>query len=313
MTSRALLTSVTALALSLVAAVPATATGPGAPGPRPTEIALPTGFQPEGIDTGPGAVAYLGSLADGDIYRADLRTGQGRVISQGPGTPSVGVELDRNRLFVAGGSAGDARVVDVRTGEVLASYQLAAAGTPGFVNDVVVTRRAAYFTDSINAVVYELPLGRRGALPTAGQVRAVPLSGDLVYGAGFNANGIETTPDGSALLVVQSSTGLLFRVDPATGVSTAVDLGGATLVNGDGLTRDGRTLYAVQNQLNTLAVLTLAHDGSSATVVQRVTDPRFDVPTTVARSGDRLYLPNARFGIPAPETASYEVISIPVP
>ena len=310
--SRALLTSATALSLCLIGAVPATAARPGGADPRPTEIALPTGFQPEGIDTGRGA-AYVGSLADGDIYRADLRTGQGQVISQGPGTPSVGIELDRNRLFVAGGPAGTARVVDVRTGDVVADYQLAAAGAPAFVNDVVVTRGAAYFTDSVNPVVYELPLGRRGALPAPEQVRAIPLTGDLVYGAGFNANGIETTPDGSALLVVQSSTGLLFRVDPATGVTTTVDLGGETLINGDGLTRDGRTLYAVQNQLDTVAVLHLARDGASASVVQRITDPRFDVPTTVAVSGDRLYLPNARFGIPSPQTAEYAVISVPRP
>ncbi|WP_172899258.1 WYL domain-containing protein [Micromonospora echinaurantiaca] len=41
-------------------------------------------------------------------------------------TPSLGLEVDRRgRLFVAGGTAGDARVVDTRTGEVLARYQFA--------------------------------------------------------------------------------------------------------------------------------------------------------------------------------------------
>lgn len=39
-------------------------------------------------------------------------------------------------------------VVDTRTGEVLASYQFAAA--PTFVNDVVLTPNAAWFTDSQN-------------------------------------------------------------------------------------------------------------------------------------------------------------------
>jgi hypothetical protein len=38
-------------------------------------------------------------------------------------------------------------------------------------------------------------------------------------------------------------------------------------------------------------------------LVKTLTDPRFDVPTTVAVFGDRLYLPNARFGTPpTPET-----------
>src|SRR5688572_11937855 len=86
----------------------------------PTTIDLPNGFQPEGIAIGPGPVAYFGSLADGRIYRADLRTGRGRVISEGPGTPSVGLKTDeKGRLYVAGGAAGNARVIDTRTGEVL--------------------------------------------------------------------------------------------------------------------------------------------------------------------------------------------------
>ena len=94
----------------------------------PDTIDLPTGFQPEGIAIGRLPFAYFGSLADGSIYRVNLVTGRGRIISEGPGTPSVGVKLDaRGRLFVAGGRAGNGRVVDTRTGEVLASYAFAAA------------------------------------------------------------------------------------------------------------------------------------------------------------------------------------------
>ncbi len=65
-------------------------------------IELPDGFRPEGIAIDPRGTAYLGSLADGDIYAADLRTGEGEVISQGPGTPSVGLKIDQfGRLFVS--------------------------------------------------------------------------------------------------------------------------------------------------------------------------------------------------------------------
>jgi len=156
------------------------------------ERAVPDGFQPEGIAVGRGDTAYLGSLADGDIHRLDLRTGRGKVISEGPGTPPVGVEVDRGRLFVAGGPTGDARVVDIRTGEVLATYPLGG----GFVNDVVVTRHAAWFSDSVRPVIHKLPLGRGGALPDPADAVSVPITGDLVYGEGFNANGIEATPDG---------------------------------------------------------------------------------------------------------------------
>ena len=197
----------------------------------PDRLALPDGFQPEGIAIGRGHVAYLGSLSDGDIYRLDLRTGAGTVVSQGPGTQSVGMKVDRRgRLFVAGGAAGDARVVDTRSGRVLASYSFADTGT--FVNDVVLTHAAAYFTDSSRAVLYRVPLGRR--LAGQSQVTTLPLTGDWQQTAGFNANGIAQTPDHRALLVVQSSTGFLFRVDPDTGRATRVDLGGTLLTDGDG-------------------------------------------------------------------------------
>ena len=114
----------------------------------------------------------------------------------------------------------------------------------------MLTPDAAWFTDSQNAVLYKLPLGRRGGLPAADGFVRVPLSGDWAQVAGFNANGIARTPDGRALLVVQSTTGCLFRVDPRTGVATRVDLGGEILTNGDGLLVIGRTLYVVQNRLN---------------------------------------------------------------
>nr|BFE79982.1 hypothetical protein GCM10020093_025830 [Planobispora longispora] len=252
-------------------------------------------------------MAYFGSRATGDIYRADLRTGEGRIVSEGPGTPSLGMKTDRRgRLFVAGGTGGDARVVDVRTGEVIKSYALATGTT--FVNDVVLTRDAAWFTDSRSPVLYRLPLGRRGALPD--QAVTLPLTGDIVYGTGTNANGIVETPDSRSLLIVQSNTGTLFRVDPATGAATRVDLGGETLANGDGLLLLGRTLYVVQNRLNTVAVIKISRDGSSGRVVERLTDPDFDVPTTVAVFGDRLYLPNARFTTTPTPTTPYDVVSI---
>jgi sugar lactone lactonase YvrE len=132
-----------------------------------------------------------------------------------------------------------------------------------------------------------------------------------VQNPGFNANGIETTPDRSALLVINSSNGTLYRVDPETGVATVVDTGGVVLTAGDGLLRRGRTLYAVQNQLNKIAVLSLSADGTSAEWQRDITSSAFDVPTTVARWGQHLYLPNAKFR-PAgqPPATTFEVVRV---
>jgi sugar lactone lactonase YvrE len=299
-------------ALLLVAGTPAALAAQQAPpGHFQDVIALPNGFQPEGIAIGPGGTAYVGSLADGDVYVFNVRTGEEITTIEGPGTSSVGLKIDkRGRLFIAGGDTGKARVVDAATGDLLRSYTLTTA--PSFVNDVIVTHYAAWFTDSSQAQLYKLPIGRGGALPKPAPdaIEVVPLSGDWVQQMGFNANGIAQTPNHRALLVIQSSTGLLFRVDPETGVARVVDLGGVTLEGGDGLLVVGRTLYVVQGQTNTVAVVRLNAAGTSGELVEQRTDPHFQFPTTIARFGKGLYLPNARFDIaPTPDT-EYSVVRI---
>jgi sugar lactone lactonase YvrE len=301
-----------AAAPGAAAARPAAAGGAAAHAIFPHIISLPDGFQPEGITTGRGASFYDGSVANGAIFRGDVVTGRGSILVPGvAGRAAAGLEVDaRNRLFVSGAGTGAARVYDARTGRELASYQFLAPNA-GFINDVVVTDRAAYFTDSINPVLYVLPFGPGGRLPAADRFRTLPLTGDLVFLAGFNANGIETTPDGRQLIVVQSNTGKLFTVPPATGVARLIDLGGATLPNGDGLLRRGRTLYAVQNVLNQVAVVRLNQRGSAGTVTGTITDPALDVPTTVAAFGPFLYAVNARFGTPPTPTTPYTVVRLP--
>ena len=266
----------------------------------PDRIDLPDGFLPEGISIGRdgGPVAYFGSRADGDLYRADLRTGEGEVFSQGPGTASVGLKVDRaGRIFVAGGPSGTGRAVDAATGEVLATYPFTTGES--FVNDVLLTDVAAWFTDSRQAHLYRLPTAG-GELPRPGEVDRLPLTGAWVQApSGTNsANGIAPTPDGDALIVMNASEATLFRVDPATGEAARVDLGGVPMTNGDGLLLVGSTLYVVQNRLNRVAVIELDPRGTSGVVTDHLTSDDFNVPTTVARLGESLYLPNAKFDDP---------------
>jgi hypothetical protein len=289
------------LGLTVCASVPAAGSVAGPDRPFPAHIDLPDGFQPEGIAIGPGATAWLGSLADGDIYRVSLRTGEGAVAIQGPGTPAVGLKRDGSgRLYVAGGPSGTARVIDTSSGAVT-SYALGGA----FVNDVVLTRKAAWFTDSGLPRLYRLDRGEGGTPATS--ATPVTLTGEWVQGTGFGANGIATAPGGKALLVVNSETGKLYRVG-TTGVATEVDT--VSLKAGDGLLRHGRLLYVVRNQENTVVVLRLDRTGLSADVVRTITSDDFDVPTTLARFGSHLYLPNARFGTSSPTTADYWITQV---
>ena len=281
----------------------------------PDKIELPIGFQPEGITIGKAPVAYLGSRTDGDIIAADLRTGQLRLVSEGLGTgfPSIGLKVDkRGLLYVAGGGAGTGRVISAPTGDILANYDLTDAANT-FVNDVVLTNRYAWFTDSRQAQLYRVERTRTGRGADSVEVRTVPLRGEWEQLPGamvINANGIAQTPDGRALLVVNSATGKLFRVDPRNGVATQVDLDGYALTNGDGLLVQGRTLYVVQNRLNRVAVIELNRRGTAGELVETLTSPDFAVPTTVAAYKGSLYLPNARFGVESPLTAEYWITRI---
>lgn len=77
----------------------------------------------------------------------------------------------------------------------------------------------------------------------------------------------------------------------------------------------GRTdLYVVQNEPTALVAVELSAGARRGQVTQRVTDPRFDVPSTVARGfQDRLYVVNARFSTPPTPATPYSAISIPRP
>jgi sugar lactone lactonase YvrE len=278
----------------------------------PEVINLPAGWLPEGVVIGPGAVIYSGSRANGAIYAADLVTGLGRILVPGqPGRIAVGLSFDRrsNAIFVAGGATGHAYVYDADSGAELADYTLTTA-TPAFINDVIVTREAAYFTNSNRAEFYRLPLGPGGELPAADAVQAIPFSGEYQQVSGFNTNGIEATPNGDWLIVVHSSLGLLYRVDPLTGAALAIKLGDASMTNGDGILLHGNTLYVVRNRLNEIAVVELADDLLSGAVTRTITSPNFDVPTTIARLGDALYAVNARFTTPPTPETTYTIVRV---
>jgi sugar lactone lactonase YvrE len=272
-------------------------------------IPLPNGIAPEDIALGRGTTFYVGSLADGRVFVGDLRTAEGRVLVPGaPGRTAVGLAVDRrNRLWITGGNAGDVRVVDADTGRALASFDLVPSG--GFISDVAVTNEAAYLTDSFLQQLYVVPLGRGGALPDQGQVRTVPLTGDIGYTTTpfpFNANGIVVA--GGTLLVGQTNTGKLFRVEPNTGATDEVELSGGDILFADGIALRGRTLYAAQNFSNSVAIVQLDGSLTAGRVVETIRDPRFDIPSSVDVTASRLFVLNSRLTTPVTPDASYEIV-----
>jgi hypothetical protein len=272
-------------------------------------IALPNGWQPEGI-TSNGDVLYVGSLANGAIWRGSASAGTGETFIEGvDGRVAVGIDYQgsHDRLWVAGGRTGAIRAFDAESGEQLGEWQFEGAG---FLNDVVATPAAIYATDSMSADLKVVPLAEDGSLPPADAGVTLPLAGDYQPVDGFNANGIVTLDD--QLIMVQSATGALYRVDPATGVATTIDTGGYALNNGDGLELVGTDLYVSRNQDNLVALLALDPSLRSASLVGEITSPDLDIPSTIAWSGENLYAANARFTTqPTPDT-EYWITRLPL-
>jgi hypothetical protein len=283
-------------------------------------VALPVNFAPEGIAKGEGSTFYAASLVTGDIYRGNLQTGTGEVLVHAPaGSSAVGLKADDadHLLFVCGGLTGTAHVYNSRTGALIAQYQLAPNAT-SLINDVVLTSHGAYFTDSYNPDIYEIPIGPFGHL---GRAVTIPLSGPVAAfsTAGLNLNGIAATADGNTLIVDNTVLDKLFTVNPVTGASAAINVAGLIPDSMDGMLLKGSSLWVVENTANTVIRVTLSHDLSSGTITSTITSPLFDNPTTAAKYGDELALPNGRYdlGLPppfgpgAPPGTTFNVVVVP--
>lgn len=290
-----------------------------------SEIEL--GFKPEGTVIPFGHTLYIGSQIYGDltISRANILTGEVSPLVVDTAHPGMALGLSYDSrtdyLFVAGGPSFPLRVYDAGTGELVHQYPLPTStdcpGTgpplnlPYFTNDVVVTSRGVYVSDSANPCIYKATLGPAGALPDELEIIKLALAG-LPGPEGYEGsfpyflpNGIEATSNGKQLYLVDSVGGGLYSIDPGNGEWTHL-LGG--LVGGDGLLLIGRTLYVTQNTVNNywidvaggtqvtteqVSVIELQKGQGAAQVVLTIPDSSLSNPATLAAFGPYLYVANA--------------------
>jgi hypothetical protein len=287
------------LALLAPAAVPATASPPA----RNNVIVLDGATSAEGIAAGRGTTFYAGDRLKGDIYRGDIRGEKATLFIDAPaGRQAVGMKADvrKDLLFVAGGSTGKAFVYNTTTGKPVEEVKL----NEGFINDVTLTRGGAWFTNSKAAELYFLPVDRHGKL---GKTQSLPLEGPAAeLPADFNLNGIAAVKRGNILIVAHSAKGALMTVDPGTGKSELIE--NVKVPNVDGILVRGKTVWAVQNQLNQISRIRLSHDLSSGEIRDTITSPDFNIPTTAALFGNTLAAVNAQFGKPP---SPHEVVLVP--
>jgi Cu-Zn family superoxide dismutase len=92
--------------------------------------------------------------------------------------------------------------------------------------------------------------------------------------------------------VVGLGSGVLGRIDLETKRVKAVT--GVSFPAGDGLARDGRTLYGV-NSGSRITQVKLSRDWLHGTVVRQITSPTFHLPTTMQILPKRLLVVNSQF------------------
>lgn len=244
------------------------------------------GLVPEGLAWDPAGRLFVSDMAGRRILAVD-RAGRVRDFAQGLRLRPVGLKVDRarGRLWVATTNAfwdtpkkeAELLGLDLRTGRVVARHGHADATS---FNDLDVAPDGdLYVTDSDGGAVYRLPAD------SPAMQRVTP-KGAMAYPNGIAwLNGAVYVAQGIALR----------RIDPATGeVARVRGLPGFPGLGIDGLYAHEGSLIAVQGFgfKGRVSRLQLSPEGDAVAAARllEAANPAFDVPTTAAPAGDRLYL-----------------------
>jgi len=251
---------------------------------------------PEGIAVGKHGTFYVSITGDGAIYSGSL--GSDTVSPFIPGTAgdsSVGIKVRKGKLYVAGGATGMIKVYDLTTKALVASFD---TGAGGFLNDLIVTPRGDVFvTDSFRPMLWHVTAAQVAA--GTGTPQGLDVSGSISFTAGaFNLNGI-VQKDKRRLIVVQTNTGQLWRIDLSKkldAIRKITEIKGVSVPGGDGMILDRGRLVVVQGgppaQLN---FVKLRHGARRGTSQGTQTSANLHGPSTIARDGKFYLVVNADF------------------
>jgi Cu-Zn family superoxide dismutase len=266
-------------------------------------------------------VLYTASAVTGEVVRVHVATKAVETVTPAgvlmPAGSTVfpgilGMKIDASgRLWIAGGRTGKMFVVDAKSGKVLKETQVTNPSA-SLINDVVVVGSTGYFTDTLFPRLWRVEAHGDHVMDAEPWIDFTGSA--LPYDTAPNLNGITATPDGRSLIVVHMGKGLLFRIDLATKVISAIDTGGADLSGADGLWLDQQTLYVVRQTAVEIATVALSADWTRGTVTARFKDAALAWPATAAKVGDRLVVVNTQFNARAAntETRPFVLLSIPV-
>jgi sugar lactone lactonase YvrE len=264
---------------------------------------------PEGIAFDQRSRAFfVSSTGDGAIYRGTLkRSTVSPYIPGAAGQSAVGLKVRHGKLYVAGGSTGAIKVYDIASKALLASFD---TGSGGFLNDLVVTSHGdVYVTDSIRPTLWHVT--RDQVKAGSGTPQALDISAGIPFQTGFNLNGI-VAKSSHKLVVVQSNTGKLFRIDlgdDGAAIDDIDEVQGVSVPGGDGMLLDNGRLIVVQGGPPAqLTFVKLKHGARRGEVRDTRTSSLLKGPSTIDRAKDVYLVVNADF---ATSTKPFTVAGLP--
>ena len=280
-------TIVTSIAASTLFAASATAQLP-----RATKVFTldpPTAGNPEGVAFDPASGAFFaGSVWDGVIYRGTLDGNTATTFITPPaGYEACGMKAAQGKLYVAGCFSGRVSVYDIAQRREVAKFENFGAG---MLNDLVVTDTGDVFvTDSFVPTLWRITAAQvaaGGGTPPAG----IPVHPEIQYVYSpdpFNLNGIVSLNGGRRLIVGQSNTGKLFRIDFSDSAPYGREIREIAVepLFSDGLLLDhGQLVVVTFYPAETLTFVKLDDRAERGTVVERRTNPTLRGPSTVAKA-----------------------------
>lgn len=250
------------------------------------------GANPEGVGVDARNCSFYtaGSIFRGEVYRGRLDKSKADLFlaPEGDRHSAFGMEVDAERdlLFVVGGQNGVLYAYDLSDKKLHGRFE---TGGGGFLNEVTLAPNGdVYVTDSSRPILYRIKASDIEA--GRGSPQGIPLGPEVVYGPGFNSNGVVVTPDGQHVVFALTNSGKLYRLTPGSGTGgrkiQEITIDRGPQASADGLEIDGQTIYLVRNRNDMLVRLTMSEDYSSATVAAERKDPLFRSPTSVSLAPD---------------------------
>jgi sugar lactone lactonase YvrE len=283
-TTRLAPAAVAALLITTVAAADPAGTVPGS-----------AGF-PESITAAPASnTVYISSFFTGSVLKGTLGAGLEPLLAAGANgrKSATGLRLDgRGDLLVLTGTGLQLQVVDPKTGRFKGALK-ATDATASNLNDLAVTKKGdVYITNFGTPAVYKAT-AKQIAAHKGKLTRWISPSGSLVPNdpSHLNLNGIALTPKDTYLLLGQTATGNLYRVDLSTRKIVRIRVSNGSLSGADGIALEGHTLYVAVHS-GSVQQVELNPAYTAANVVKTLTDPTLDFPTSVERIAGKLVVTN---------------------